>query len=86
MVALVAGIKDQQSIKIRFRDDRTLILKVKYPLLKPVEDGFMIETEVPGFEEREINLPQPVKSTDYELDLNEGILTLCLAKQSRSVD
>lgn len=86
IVALVAGIKDKQSIKIRFRDDSTLILKVKYPLLKPVEDGFMVETEVPGFEEREINLPQPVKSSDYDLDLNEGILTLSLAKQSRSED
>lgn len=86
VVALVAGIKDKQNIKIRFRDNSTLILKVKYPLLKPVEDGFMVETEVPGFEEREINLPQPVQSSDYELDLNEGILTLSLAKQSRSED
>lgn len=86
IVALVAGIKDKQSIKIRFRDDSTLILKVKYPLLKPVEDSFMVETEVSGFEEREINLPQAVKSSDYELDLNEGILTLSLAKQSRSED
>lgn len=86
IVALVAGIKDTQSIKIRFKDDSTLILKVKYPLLKPVEDSFMVETEIPGFEEREINLPQPVKSSDYELDLNEGILTLSLAKQSRNED
>jgi len=82
IVALVAGIKDKQSIKIRFKDDSTLILKVKYPLLKPIEDSFMVQTEISGFEEREIGLPQSVENSDYELDLSEGILTLTLTKQS----
>ncbi|MGE5604223.1 MAG: Hsp20/alpha crystallin family protein [Bacteroidota bacterium] len=86
VVALIAGIKEKHNIKIRFKDDRTLVLKVKYPLLKPVEDSFMVQTEVSGFEEREVSLPQPVNSNDYDLDLSEGILTITLNKQSRNED
>lgn len=83
VVALMAGIKDRRYFKVRFKDEKTLILKIKYPLLKPAEDSFMVQTEVSGFEEREVGLPQPVESGDYELDLSEGILTLTLNKQSR---
>lgn len=86
IVALVAGIKDKQDIKIRFKDNSTLILKVKYPLLKPVEDSFMVQTEVSRFVEREVSLTQPVESNDYELDLSEGVLTLTLNKQSLNED
>ncbi len=86
VVALIAGIKEKHHIKIRFKDDSALVLKVKYPLLKPVEDSFMVQTEVSGFEEREISLPQPVESNGYELDLSEGILTLTLKKQRSAED
>lgn len=86
ITALVAGIKDKENIKIRFKDNSTLILKVKYPLLKPVEDCFLVQTEIPRFEEKEFGLTQPVESEDYELDLNEGVLTLTLQKRSRNED
>lgn len=86
IVALVAGIKDKQSVKIRFKDAATLILKVKYPLLKPVEDSFMVQTEVSRFEEREIGLAQPVENGDYEMDLSDGVLTITLNKRSRNQD
>lgn len=84
IVALVAGIKDKRDIKIRFINDSALILKVKYPLLKPVEDCFMVQTEVSRFEEKEVALAQPVMNDDYELDLNEGVLTLTLKKLNRN--
>ncbi len=83
IIALVAGVKDKQDIKIRFKDNSALILKVKYPLLKPVADSIMVQTEVSRFEEREVALTQPVASNDYELNLSEGVLTLTLNKQNR---
>ncbi len=82
LMALVAGIKDKQNIKVRFKDNSTLVIKVKYPLLKPIEDSFMVQTEVSRFEEREVSLVQPVESNDYELELSEGVLTLTLNKQN----
>ncbi len=81
VMALVAGIKDKQNIKIKFKDNNTIILKAKYPLLKPVEDSYMVQTEVSRFDEREISLAQPVDSNSYELELNEGVITLILDKQ-----
>ena len=86
VVALIAGIKEKNNLKIRFKEDSALVLKVKYPLLKPVEDSFMVQTEVPGFEEREVSLPQPVNTNDYKLDLNDGVLTLTLNKQNHNED
>lgn len=86
VVVLTAGIKDKQNIRIKFKDSSVLVLKVKYPLLKPVEDSFLVETEISRFEEREINLPQSVESNDYELELNEGILVLTLNKQHQKAD
>lgn len=80
IVVLLAGIHDKHNIKIRFKDNNTLILKVRYPLLKPVEDCLMVQSEISRFEEREISLAQPVESNDYELDLNEGVLTITLNK------
>lgn len=80
IIVLLAGVKNKQNVKIRFKDERSLILKVKYPLLKPNEDCFMVSTEISGFEEREVDLPQPVVNNSYELDLNEGVLTLTLNK------
>ena len=82
IIVLLAGVKNKQNIKIRFKDHNTLILKVKYPLLKPNEDCFMVSTEISGFEEREVDLPQPIENNSYELDLNEGVLTLTLIKQN----
>lgn len=80
IIFLLAGVKNKQNVKIRFKDERSLILKVKYPLLKPNEDCFMVSTEISGFEEREVDLPQPVANNSYDLDLNEGVLTLTLNK------
>lgn len=82
VLALLAGVKNKQNVKIRFKDNNTMILKVKNPLLKPNEDCFMVLTEISGFEEREIGLPQPVEQDSYELDLNEGVLILTLNKQN----
>lgn len=83
VVALMAGIKDRHHLKIRFKDACTLVIKVKYPLLKPMADCFMVQTEVSGFDEREISLPGPVVDNDYDLELREGVLTLTLNKQSQ---
>lgn len=84
IVALVAGVKDKRNLKIHLKDDSTLVLKVKYSLLKPVEDCFMVQTEVSGFDQREIALPSPVASNGYEMDLKEGILTITLEKQMQN--
>ena len=83
IVALMAGIKDRHNIKIRLKDDSNLVFRVKYSLLKPVKDCFLVQTEVSGFDEREVTLPSPVVDKDYQMDLNEGILTLTLEKQTR---
>ncbi|CCQ93341.1 hypothetical protein CULT_1300007 [[Clostridium] ultunense Esp] len=85
--AFLPGLKSEQDVQFTLKDPTTLLVKVKFPSLKPQQESRLVHSEFPHHEvNRSIRLPYPVSTKHYSSHYVKGIFTMILDKEGERED
>lgn len=78
----------KNQIEIKIKDNRNIYIKIPYPsIIKNGNDhSTLVYTDIPQYVERDIFLPQPIKSHSIEKTLDNGFLVITLNKETPDFD
>lgn len=81
LMVIAPGLNDLDETDVYFQSDQLLTLFIKSHTVKPETATVLLKSELPkGNYEREIYLPKPVKTMDYSVSQENGILTYIFKK------
>jgi HSP20 family molecular chaperone IbpA len=81
VLASLPGLKNSEDVKVTFLDDKRIRLRAKANTNRPERNSRMVQSEFPkSVIERDIELPQPVSTTSYSANYQDGLYTLTLHK------
>lgn len=87
LMAMIPGLKSEQEVKYKFKDDKKITLSVLFPDLKPQQESRLVHSEFPlGGVERTVTLPYPVAKGRLSSHYVKGVYTLILYKEGASSD